>query len=200
MVVPLLENRNTPHHTNMFYVQVTFICVLLVPCVLGDPTIVSRSEWGARSPRSRSYRRLPVSEVIIHHSDTPSCYTSSSCKARVRSIQNHHMNTNRWSDIGYNFLVGEDGRVYEGRGWNKVGAHARGYNSRSVGICMIGDFMSSIPNGAALNAVRGLLAMGLSQGKLTSYYRLRGHSDVGATSCPGSTLYYILSSLKLLSA
>jgi peptidoglycan recognition protein len=29
-----------------------------------------------------------------------------------------------WSDIGYNFIVGEDGNVYEGRGWTKVGAHA----------------------------------------------------------------------------
>ena len=38
-----------------------------------------------------------------------------------------------WSDIGYNFLVGEDGNIYEGRGWGKVGAHARGHNSDSIG-------------------------------------------------------------------
>ena len=29
-----------------------------------------------------------------------------------------------WSDIGYNFIVGEDGNVYEGRGWGIRGAHA----------------------------------------------------------------------------
>ena len=38
-----------------------------------------------------------------------------------------------WSDIGYNFVVGEDGNVYEGRGWNSVGAHTYGYNNRSIG-------------------------------------------------------------------
>lgn len=52
------------------------------------------------------------------------------------------MNTNKWSDIGYNFVVGEDGNVYEGRGWDKIGAHAPSYNSKSIGICMIGNFVS----------------------------------------------------------
>ena len=52
------------------------------------------------------------------------------------------MNHNNWSDIGYNFLVGEDGNVYEGRGWSKRGAHAPTYNAESIGICVIGDFTS----------------------------------------------------------
>ena len=38
-----------------------------------------------------------------------------------------------WSDIGYSFLVGGDGKVYEGRGWNHVGAHTSGYNSEGIG-------------------------------------------------------------------
>ena len=38
-----------------------------------------------------------------------------------------------WDDIGYNFLVGEDGNVYEGRGWDTVGAHAAPHNTNSVG-------------------------------------------------------------------
>jgi len=38
-----------------------------------------------------------------------------------------------WDDIGYNFLIGENGLVYEGRGWKYVGAHRSGYNNRSIG-------------------------------------------------------------------
>ena len=38
-----------------------------------------------------------------------------------------------WADIGYSFLVGEDGNVYEGRGWSLAGAHCIGYNSKSIG-------------------------------------------------------------------
>lgn len=43
------------------------------------------------------------------------------------------MDVNGWSDIGYNFVVGEDGLVYEGRGWSTVGAHAPNFNSNSIG-------------------------------------------------------------------
>jgi N-acetylmuramoyl-L-alanine amidase len=50
------------------------------------------------------------------------------------------MNNKRWGDIGYNFVVGEDGNIYEGRGWNVMGAHAPAYNAQSIGICIIGDF------------------------------------------------------------
>lgn len=54
------------------------------------------------------------------------------------------MDHNHWDDIGYNFLAGEDGNIYEGRGWGIKGAHSPSYNAISLGICLIGDF-SSIP-------------------------------------------------------
>ena len=52
------------------------------------------------------------------------------------------MDTKHWDDIGYNFLVGEDGNVYVGRGWGARGAHSVKYNAKSIGICIIGDFTS----------------------------------------------------------
>lgn len=52
------------------------------------------------------------------------------------------MNSNGWDDIGYNFLVGEDGNVYEGRGWDNVGAHAKDFNSQSMGVCILGTYTS----------------------------------------------------------
>lgn len=35
-------------------------------------------------------------------------------------------------------MIGNDGRVYEARGWNKVGAHTKGYNRCSLGLAFIG--------------------------------------------------------------
>ena len=35
------------------------------------------------------------------------------------------MDTKKFSDIGYNFLIGGNGDVYEGRGWDKQGAHTK---------------------------------------------------------------------------
>jgi N-acetylmuramoyl-L-alanine amidase len=36
-------------------------------------------------------------------------------------------------DIGYHFLVGENGKVYEGRGWDRQGAHSPGWNNDAYG-------------------------------------------------------------------
>jgi len=66
-----------------------------------------------------------------------------------------------WADIGYSFLIGEDGRVYEGRGWNVVGAHTLGYNSVAFGFSIMGDFMQRLPNDLALTATQNIIACGV---------------------------------------
>jgi len=81
------------------------------------PTIVTRAQCNLRAPSGNAaLLPSPVPTVIIHHTVTPACTTQADCCARMRAMQNFHMNTNGWLDIGYNFLIGEDGRAYEGRG------------------------------------------------------------------------------------
>lgn len=40
----------------------------------------------------------------------------------------------------FSFLVGGDGRIYEGAGWHTVGSHTSGFNNKSMGIGIIGNF------------------------------------------------------------
>jgi len=68
-----------------------------------------------------------------------------------------------WNDIAYTYLVCEDGRVYEGRGWNVRGAHTFGYNEIAVGICIIGDYQSRMPLPAAIQATHWLLDCGVEK-------------------------------------
>ena len=68
-----------------------------------------------------------------------------------------------WNDIGYSFLVGEDGRAYEARGWGIEGAHTSGYNSVSHAISVIGTFEDRNPNNIALQAVESLIQCGINQ-------------------------------------
>ncbi|ELU06479.1 hypothetical protein CAPTEDRAFT_99843, partial [Capitella teleta] len=153
-------------------------------------SVISRSEWGARAPKSTQTIGSRV-RYIIHHSTGPSCFSRSACVSRVRSIQNYHLS--KWDDIGYNFLVGEDGNAYEGRGWNIKGAHAGPlYNSNSIGICVIGDFTSSSPNAAALRKVQALIKCGVDSGNLTATYKLHGHRDVSNTECNGDRFYRVI--------
>ncbi|GFO44102.1 hypothetical protein PoB_007060700 [Plakobranchus ocellatus] len=102
---------------------------------IGCPNIVSRSEWNARAPKSVSYlSHQPLQYAFIHHSAYPEeCLTKDSCAAAVRSFQDFHMDTRGWDDIGYSFLIGGEGTVFEGRGWDRVGAHTKGHNSVGLG-------------------------------------------------------------------
>jgi N-acetylmuramoyl-L-alanine amidase len=110
----------------------------------------------------------------------------------MRSIQNYHIDSNGWPDIGYNYLVGEDGRAYEGRGWDKVGAHTYGYNDQAVAVSVIGDFTARAPNQAAQDAVKNIFACAIQGGILRSNYEMFGHRDGGCTSCPGDSLYPVI--------
>jgi N-acetylmuramoyl-L-alanine amidase len=156
------------------------------------PTIVTRGEWGARAPRSRTNMANPVPLAVVHHGASAACTDRAACIRMMQQYQNLHMDTNGWADIGYNFVVGEDGNVYEGRGWTTVGAHCPAYNSASIGICVIGDFTNRNPNAAAQTAVQRLIQCGVQRGSLPTAYGLRGHRDGCSTACPGNTFYNLL--------
>ncbi|MFI6819285.1 N-acetylmuramoyl-L-alanine amidase [Nonomuraea sp. NPDC050328] len=142
-------------------------------------SIVARSQWGARSPRPSG--RYTVSwrertEFFVHHTYGP---TSQS----LRSIQNFHMDGRKWGDIGYNFLVRDDGTLYEGRGWLTVGAHCPGHNRSGIAVAYIGD---DKPTPAALRTIRALYVEACRRAGRT--LRPLCHSDRFSTDCPGDRL------------
>jgi peptidoglycan recognition protein len=108
--------------------------------ILACPNIVSRADWNARSPTEINYRSVPVPFALIHHTAGAACSTQSACSQQARNVQDYEMDVKGYSDISYSFLVGEDGNVYEGRGWDRVGGHATGHNTDSIGICFFGTF------------------------------------------------------------
>lgn len=159
--------------------------------------IVTRSEWGARKPKDREpLPYTPTPYVVVHHGGIRKyCYDQKACSAIVRSYQDLHMDDRGWFDIGYNFVIGEDGNAYEGRGWNSVGAHAPGYNTQSIGICVIGDFSDFLPNKAALTALNSLIAYGVKIGKINKEYKVLGHRQARNTLCPGETFFKYVQAL-----
>ncbi|GFO44104.1 hypothetical protein PoB_007060900 [Plakobranchus ocellatus] len=126
---------------NPLHTALLFICLITsgrgTPYIVAEccPKILSRREWNARATKSVTHlKNQPVQYAFIHHSAYPSeCLTKASCAAAVRSFQDLHMDTNGWDDIGYSFLIGGEGTVFEGRGWDRVGAHTKGHNSVGLG-------------------------------------------------------------------
>jgi peptidoglycan recognition protein len=85
-----------------------------------------------------------VPYALIHHTAGTSCSTQDECAQQCRNVQAYEMDEKGYSDISYSFMVGEDGNVYEARGWDRQGGHATGHNTDSIGICFIGTFSSKI--------------------------------------------------------
>ncbi|XP_039752491.1 peptidoglycan-recognition protein LB-like [Pararge aegeria] len=169
-------------------------------CSYKDFNLITRAGWNARPARSPTSLSTPVELVIIHHSYQPgACFNTEDCSTAMRSMQDYHQLSNGWDDIGYNFAVGSDGQAYEGRGWDRVGAHAAGFNIRSIGIVLIGDWVSIVPPEIQLETTKQLIAVGIQLGYISPEYRLVGHRQVRATECPGEALFKEISTWERFS-
>ncbi|NXW37237.1 PGRP2 amidase, partial [Phaetusa simplex] len=158
------------------------------------PAIVPRCMWGARPYRGTPKPlTLPLGSVYIHHTSSPSdpCRTFAACARAMRAMQRFHQDTRGWDDIGYSFMVGSDGYLYQGRGWHWVGAHTKGYNSKGYGVGYVGDFSATLPDPDTIALVRDeLLPCAIRTGRLHHNYTLRGHRQLGHTDCPGNSLFH----------
>ncbi|MDQ3525214.1 MAG: peptidoglycan recognition protein family protein, partial [Chloroflexota bacterium] len=189
----------------------------LVP--VGDnripPEIITRAQWGANEDfRFASYGEIwpptyeTVSHIIIHHTATPN---SQDIPTAIRSIYYYHAIIQEWGDIGYNYLVGRDGRIYESRygGQNVIGGHSFQFAVGSSGIGTVGNFQrDAVPDAA----IAGLVAITAWVGRDLDPYAtqdflqapdlpvITSHRDVNATTCPGDFLYNDLPEIRDLVA
>ncbi|XP_071330650.1 peptidoglycan recognition protein 6 [Trachinotus anak] len=157
------------------------------------PPIIPRCMWGAEPYRGTPTNlSLPLSFMYIHHTHTPSqpCLTFQQCSADMRSMQRFHQDDRGWDDIGYSFVAGSDGHIYEGRGWHWRGAHTLGHNSIGYGVSFIGDYAARLPSQHSMGLVRDQLAScAVGGGRLVADFTLQGHRQVVNTSCPGDAFY-----------
>jgi hypothetical protein len=151
-----------------------------------EPSIYSRAQWGAdESLRFDSGGHeiwpaefSPMQKAIVHH--TAGRNNDPNPAATVRAIYYLKAVGSDFGDIGYNFLIDEQGRIYEGRfsrdygpGENHNGedlagnivrgGHARDFNDGTVGIALLGNFQNRQPTKAARDALEKLLAWKLER-------------------------------------
>lgn len=166
--------------------------------------VVARETWGARATRctdgDASKRRMAIHHTVSQPSGDPA--------SRLRGIQAYHMDSRGWCDIGYHFLVSIDGRLWEGRPIQYLGAHVGGHNSGNIGISFIGCFHSSscggietphVPPEEMISGGAGLVrGLGDLYGITPSSTTVLGHRDHPgqSTSCPGDHLHRRLDDLR----
>lgn len=95
--------------------------------------------------------------LIIHHTggtdQNPLADTSHHTAAGVEA---YHLSKG-WDGIGYHFFIEKDGEIYKGRPEHRNGAHCRGKNTQSIGICLAGNFDATRPTEDQKHALGELL-------------------------------------------
>ncbi len=113
--------------------------------------------------------------ISLHHMAHPT--------ADIKTVERWHINQG-YSAIGYNYWVGFDGTIYEGRGLN-LGAHTLGHNATTIGIGFQGDYSKPFEMPLEqLNA--GIDLITYVRAKVPSVRNVKGHKGYMATQCPGN--------------
>ena len=73
-----------------------------------------------------------IEAIIIHCTAT-----KEDLDIRAKDVDRWHKEQG-WRMIGYNYLIDLDGTVEVGRPLTMTGAHCKGWNDRSIGVCYVG--------------------------------------------------------------
>ncbi len=150
----------------------------------------TRSDWGARSPKCNSGSHSPA-KITIHHTASPLPDTVSVI-TRLRGIQNYHMDTRGWCDIGYHYLVDWNGEIWQGRPETTIGAHVLNNNTSNVGISFIGTYNAVDPTAAQINKAADLVDwLAGTYGIAKDRNHLKGHREYRGNDpgdCPGDRI------------
>jgi len=161
--------------------------------------IISRDSWGAK-PAKKGYSKLgEVKGLVIHWSAYPIAVGNQAEMDQAKAIQRLHQVDRGWNDVAYNFLVGDTGQIYEGRGFGNRSA-AQGGNSREeinynnkhyVAVCWLGGSKpTDKPSDKAIESVKWLYSQVGGE--------LRPHSSFKQTACPGDAWrQHIIEGLKV---
>ena len=121
-----------------------------------------------------------IEMIIIHCSATPEGRDVS-----TDEIRSWHLDRG-WSDIGYHFVVELDGTVNDGRPLEISGAHAKGHNSNSIGICYVGGLDESGEPKDTRTPEQEKALVELLENLKDQYpeAQIIGHRDVSDKDCP----------------
>ena len=182
------------------------------------PDTLYKSQWGSMKegefyqdrpfdPYCQGTMDGPIA-ITVHHTSLPlgtNPPNQEEDRKKVQSIQRYHVSKG-WGDVGYHFLIGSDGSVYQGRPIEYTGTHAPP-NYHNIGVSVIGDFQTKEhPSELQLAALLRLTSWLCDRfdidptSQITlfdqSNLALCGHRDWGATDCPGDRLYALLPAVR----
>lgn len=159
-----------------------------------QPRVYPRSSWATQGPVGPIEPDPVKRRIIVHHADilvTPEMKNArgaaslAASEAYVRELYDLHVRREGWYDIGYHYVVDWEGRIFEGRDVNLLGAHSESANKGSIGVVLMGDLQDQHPTRRQLRGLKELLDW-LSYAYDISPLHIGGHHHYDATACPGA--------------
>lgn len=130
-------------------------------------------------------------KVILHCSDTPD---STSSRFSIYHVDNWHR-ARGFDKVGYHKYIRRDGLIEDGRHYSEIGAHAKGYNTGSIGICYEGTYFPTLTQ---LNSLIELYRE-IHKRFGIDYKSWYGHNDfTDLKKCPGFKIEVLRQILSLV--
>ena len=125
--------------------------------------------------------RSSTEYIVIHCSAT-----KPSMDIGLSEIKNWHVNERGWRDVGYHYVIKSNGEVELGRIIRDTGAHAAGYNSKSIGICLVCGMAEDNSTEDNFTAQQWTALLDLIKQKLSDYpdAKVIGHNEISEKDCP----------------
>lgn len=155
--------------------------------------LVLRRDWRARVPRGEYTQLDSTKGVKVHYTGgrvDPGILTNhAGCQSLVQSIQNFHMDSNGWIDVGYSYLVCPHRKVFEGRGLHHLpAANGAGLNADHYAVLgLVGNAGLVNPPDNVLHGILDAIQLLRDRGRAGR--EIKGHRDGFDTDCPGEPLY-----------
>ena len=133
-----------------------------------------------------------INKIILHCSATREGQNIS-----TETIRGWHVNERGWSDIGYHFVVLLDGTVDKARPIKRQGAHVRGKNKGSIGVCYIGGCDADMNPKDTRNEAQKKSLEEIITYLMESYddATLHGHNEFSSKACPSFNVQEIYKEL-----
>ena len=136
-----------------------------------------------------------MDKIVIHCSATPE-----GREVTVKQIDSWHRSRG-FSEIGYHYVILLDGTIEKGRSLDKMGAHSRGHNKDSIGICYVGGMNKTYTKPQDTRTKEQKAALVKLIFELKSKYGIEneniiGHNDLSSKACPSFDVRKWIDGLK----
>lgn len=124
-----------------------------------------------------------IQQIVVHH--------SASIGQNAEDYARYHVESRKWPGIGYHFVIETDGSIIQGNHLETISYNTQDNNTKSIGICLSGDFTKQEPTPAQIKSLKELIPH--LRNLLKKELPVSGHKDHAPTSCPGPNLYKFIS-------